>query len=281
MGEKIKRKALLILSCVLMLEAVGIRHVPNFQRVGLILYAAGMLAMYAMTLHRKIKGLAVNENDFMPFLFGAGLLAIEVRRYAFGEEGKLWLWIIIISLLLALPMLLAERRVPSGKAGNNKYWMRAITIVFLIVLSCFNWVYATNVAFDTSAGTATTGVITRKRVEKGTKHRMSYYLEVSKPLTNETNTFSVSKSDYNRYDEQRVVTVTEHPGFWGRTVLRGRTAEAAKGELTCPKTTNPPSKAPSPRNPWFMPRGDFWRRRWWRTSSRRWKPSRWCCTRSG
>lgn len=22
-----------------------------------------------------------------------------------------------------------------------------------------------------------------------------------------------------------------------------------------------------------MPRGDFWRRRWWRTSSRRWKPS--------
>ena len=143
MGEKIRRKALLILSCVLMLEAVGIRHVPNFQRVGLILYAAGMLAMYAMTLRRKIKGLAVNENDFMPFLFGAGLLAIEVRRYAFGEEGKLWLWIIIISLLLALPMLLAERRVPSGKA------------------------------------------------------------------------FSVSKSDYNRYDEQRVVTVTEHPGFWG------------------------------------------------------------------
>ena len=136
MGEKIRRKALLILSCVLMLEAVGIRHVPNFQRVGLILYAAGMLAMYAMTLRRKIKGLAVNENDFMPFLFGAGLLAIEVRRYAFGEEGKLWLWIIIISLLLALPMLLAERRVPSGKAGNNKYWMRAITIVFLIVLSC-------------------------------------------------------------------------------------------------------------------------------------------------
>lgn len=93
--------------------------------------------------------------------------------------------------------------------------MRAITIVFLIVLSCFNWVYATNVAFDTSEGTATTGVITRKRVEKGTKHRMSYYLEVSKPLTNETNTFSVSKSDYNRYDEQRVVTVTEHDGFWG------------------------------------------------------------------
>ncbi len=135
MGEKIRRKALLILSCVLMLEAVGIRHVPNFQRVGLILYAAGMLAMYAMTLRRKIKGLAVNENDFMPFLFGAGLLAIEVRRYDFGEEGKLWLWIIIISLLLALPMLLAERRVPSGKAGNNKYWMRAITIVFLIVLS--------------------------------------------------------------------------------------------------------------------------------------------------
>lgn len=215
MGEKIRRKALLILSCVLMLEAVGIRHVPNFQRVGLILYAAGMLAMYAMTLRRKIKGLAVNENDFMPFLFGAGLLAIEVRRYAFGEEGKLWLWIIIISLLLALPMLLAERRVPSGKAGNNKYWMRAITIVFLIVLSCFNWVYATNVAFDTNEGTATTGVITRKRMEKGTKHRMSYYLEVSKPLTNETNTFSVSKSDYNRYDEQRVVTVTEHPGFWG------------------------------------------------------------------
>ncbi len=82
-----------------MLEAVGIRHVPNFQRVGLILYAAGMLAMYAMTLRRKIKGLAVNENDFMPFLFGAGLLAIEVRRYDFGEEGKLWLWIIIISLL--------------------------------------------------------------------------------------------------------------------------------------------------------------------------------------
>lgn len=77
MGEKIRRKALLILSCVLMLEAVGIRHVPNFQRVGLILYAAGMLAMYAMTLRRKIKGLAVNENDFMPFLFGAGLLAIE------------------------------------------------------------------------------------------------------------------------------------------------------------------------------------------------------------
>lgn len=132
-----------------------------------------------------------------------------------AKEGKLWLWIIIISLLLALPMLLAERRVPSGKAGNNKYWMRAITIVFLIVLSCFNWVYATNVAFDTSEGTATTGVITRKRMEKGTKHRMSYYLEVSKPLTNETNTFSVSKSDYNRYDEQRVVTVTEYPGFWG------------------------------------------------------------------
>ena len=96
MGEKIRRKALLILSCVLMLEAVGSRHVPNFQRVGLILYAAGMLAMYAMTLRRKIKGLAVNENDFMPFLFGAGLLAIEVRRYDFGEEGKLWLWIIII-----------------------------------------------------------------------------------------------------------------------------------------------------------------------------------------
>ena len=87
MGEKIRRKALLILSCVLMLEAVGIRHVPNFQRFGLILYAAGMLAMYAMTLRRKIKGLAVNENDFMPFLFGAGLLAIEVRRYDFGEEG--------------------------------------------------------------------------------------------------------------------------------------------------------------------------------------------------
>ena len=119
MGEKIRRKALLILSCVLMLEAVGIRHVPNFQRVGLILYAAGMLAMYAMTLRRKIKGLTVNENDFMPFLFGAGLLAIEVRRYDFGEEGKLWLWIIIISLLLALPMLLAERRVPSGKAGKR------------------------------------------------------------------------------------------------------------------------------------------------------------------
>ena len=53
MGEKIRRKALLILSCVLMLEAVGIRHVPNFQRVGLILYAAGMLAMYAMTLRRN------------------------------------------------------------------------------------------------------------------------------------------------------------------------------------------------------------------------------------
>lgn len=123
-------------------------------------------------------------------------------------------------------MLLAERRVPSGKAGNNKYWMRAITIVFLIVLSCFNWVYATNVAFDTSEGTATTGVITRKRVEKGTKHRMSYYLEVSKPLTNETNTFSVSKSDYNRYDEQRVVTVTEHPGFWG----------APYYDVTLPKT---------------------------------------------
>ena len=217
MGEKIRRKALLILSCVLMLEAVGIRHVPNFQRVGLILYAAGMLAMYAMTLRRKIKGLAVNENDFMPFLFGAGLLAIEVRRYDFGEEGKLWLWIIIISLL-------AERRVPSGKAGDNKYWMRAITIVFLIVLSCFNWVYATNVAFDTSEGTATTGVITRKRVEKGTKHRMSYYL---KPLTNETNTFSVSKSDYNRYDEQRVVTVTEHPGFWGAPYYE---VELPKGE---------------------------------------------------
>ena len=88
MGEKIRRKALLILSCVLMLEAVGIRHVPNFQRVGLILYAAGMLAMYAMTLRRKIKGLAVNENDFMPFLFGAGLLAIEVRRYAFGAAFR-------------------------------------------------------------------------------------------------------------------------------------------------------------------------------------------------
>ncbi len=44
---------------------------------------------------------------------------------------------------------------------------------------------------------------------------MSYYLEVSKPLTNETNTFSVSKSDYNRYDEQRVVTVTAYDGFWG------------------------------------------------------------------
>ena len=215
MGEKIRRKALLILSCVLMLEAVGIRHVPNFQRVGLILYAAGMLTMYAMTLRRKIKGLAVN-----------GLLAIEVRRYDFGEEGKLGLWIIIISLLLALPMLLAERRVPSGKAGNNKYWMRAITIVFLIVLSCFNWVYVTNVAFDTSEGTATTGIITRKRMEKGTKHRMSYYLEVSKPLTNETNTFSVSKSDYNRYDEQRVVTVTEHPGFWG----------APYYDVTLPKT---------------------------------------------
>ena len=39
MGEKIKRKALLILSCVLMLEAVGIRHIPHFQRFGLILYA--------------------------------------------------------------------------------------------------------------------------------------------------------------------------------------------------------------------------------------------------
>ncbi len=231
MGEKIRRKALLILSCVLMLEAVGIRHVPNFQRVGLILYAAGMLAMYAMTLRRKIKGLAVNENDFMPFLFGAGLLAIEVRRYDFGEEGKLWLWIIIISLLLALPMLLAERRVPSGKAGNNKYWMRAITIVFLIVLSCFNWVYATNVAFDTSEGTATTGVITRKRVEKGTKHRMSYYLE--------------------------------------------------GGGLTWSIEQEKPEENCSPRNPWFMPRGDFWRRRWWRTSSRRWKPLRWCCTRSG
>ena len=67
MGEKIRQKALLILYCVLMLEAVGIRHIPDFQRFGLILYAAGMLAMYAMTLRRKIKGLAVNENDFMSF----------------------------------------------------------------------------------------------------------------------------------------------------------------------------------------------------------------------
>lgn len=281
MGEKIRRKALLILSCVLMLEAVGIRHVPNFQRFGLILYAAGMLAMYAMTLRRKIKGLAVNENDFMPFLFGAGLLAIEVRRYDFGEEGKLWLWIIIISLLLALPMLLAERRVPSGKAGNNKYWMRAITIVFLIVLSCFNWVYATNVAFDTSEGTATTGVITRKRMEKGTKHRMSYYLEVSKPLTNETNTFSVSKSDYNRYDEQAGCHRDGASRLLGRAVLRCDAAEDAGGGLAWSIEQEKPEENCSPRNPWFTPRGDFWRRRWWRTSSRRWKPLRWCCTRSG
>ena len=119
MGEKIRRKALLILSCVLMLEAVGIRHVPNFQRVGLILYAAGMLAMYAMTLRRKIKGLAVNENDFMPFLFGAGLLAIEVRRYDFGEKGKLWLWIIIISLLLACRCCLRSAAFRPERRGTT------------------------------------------------------------------------------------------------------------------------------------------------------------------
>lgn len=74
MGEKIKRKALLILSCVLMLEAVGIRHVPNFQRVGLILYAAGMLTMYAMTLRRKIKGLNSERER---------LYAVPVRRGGF------------------------------------------------------------------------------------------------------------------------------------------------------------------------------------------------------
>ena len=38
---------------------------------------------------------------------------------------------------------------------------------------------------------------------------------------------SVSKSDYNRYDEQRVVTVTEHPGFWGAPYYR---LEQPKGE---------------------------------------------------
>ncbi len=158
-------------------------------------------------------------------------------------------------------MLLAERRVPSGKAVNNKYWMRAITIVFLIVLSCFNWVYATNVAFDTSEGTATTGVITRKRMEKGTKHRMSYYREVSKPLTNETNTFSVSKSDYNRYDEQWVVTVTEYAGVWGAPYYD--VAAAGAGELTWRNPTN--SSARIPLTPTVvLPRGDFWRWRWWR-----------------
>ena len=89
MGEKIRRKALLILSCVLMLEAVGIRHVPIFQRVGLILYAAGMLAMYAMTLRRKIKGLAVNEIGLIPLRFGGVLLAKEVRLFHFRVKGKL------------------------------------------------------------------------------------------------------------------------------------------------------------------------------------------------
>lgn len=215
MGEKIKQKARLMLSCILMLEALGICYLPNFQRVGLMLYAVGMLALYAVTLRRKIKGLAMDENEIMPFWFGELMLFWQVRRYDFGEEGKLWLWIGILSLLLALPMLIAESRIPPREAGNNPLWMRAVAVVFLIALSCFSWIYATNIAFDTSEGVATTGIITQKRMEKGTKHRISYYLEVSKPLTNETNTFSVSKSDYNRYDEQTTVTVTEYDGFWG------------------------------------------------------------------
>lgn len=215
-----------MLSCLLMLEALGICYVPNFQRVGLMLFAAGMLALYAGTLRRKIKGLATNENELMPFWFGELLLFWQVRRYDFGEEGKLWLWIGSLSLLLALPMLIVESRISPREAGNNPLWMRAIAIVFVVVISCFSWIYATNVAFDTSEGTAATGVITRKWTSSRMKVRTSYYLEVSKTLLNETNTFSVSRNDYNRYDEQTVVTVTEYAGFWG----------APYYDVTLPKT---------------------------------------------
>ena len=123
--------------------------------------------MYAMTLRRKIKGLAVNENDFMPFLFGAGLLAIEVRRYDFGEEGKLWLWIIIISLLLALPMLLAERRVPSGKAGEQQILDARHHDCVPDCPQLLQLGLRDQRCFDTSEGTATTGIITRKADGKG------------------------------------------------------------------------------------------------------------------
>ena len=215
MGEKIRRKALLILSCVLMLEAVGIRHVPNFQRVGLILYAAGMLAMYAMTLRRKIKGLAVNENDFMPFLFGAGLLAIEVRRYDFGEEGKLWLWIIIISLLLALPMLLAaEKQVPDERADDEKYWGRAVILALVVLLSAHSWACLSNAAFDQSAGSAQTAYITEKWREKH-KFSWDYHLRVAASGETESLTFQIGAGSYNRVSEGDNVTVTEHSGFWG------------------------------------------------------------------
>ena len=78
MEEKIRRKALLILSCVLMLEAVGIRHVPNFQRVGLILYAAGMLTMYAMTAPQNQGAGSERER----------LYAVPVRRGASGDRGS-------------------------------------------------------------------------------------------------------------------------------------------------------------------------------------------------